>query len=244
MASNSAVPVFVALDVNDVDKARDMVRQLGDAGTHYKVGLELFLSAGRRWVSELAEQGKRVFLDLKFHDIPNTVRSAVREASQLGAEWMTVHALGGYAMLAAAKEGAEAVTGGRTHSVRLLAVTLLTSHAPADLQAIGLKSSDPQEGVLKLASLAQAAELHGVVCSPQEVRLIRHHSHLAAMVPGIRPQDAASNDQHRIATPAEAVAAGATYLVVGRPILQASDPLQALLSIQSEVQGALQNREE
>ena len=235
MASEHSVPVFVALDVASEQQAQDMVARLGSAGTHYKVGLELFLAAGNRLVSELVAQGKHVFLDLKFHDIPNTVRAAVREACQLGVDFVTVHAQGGQSMLEAAQESAYVVNQNRTQQTQVLAVTLLTSLAPADLLTIGQQSDDPEQGVLRLAKLAQAAGLHGVVCSPQELQIIRHHTSLAAMVPGIRLKQSVPDDQTRVSTPTDAVRAGASYLVVGRPVLQASDPLQALLAIQAEI---------
>ncbi len=235
MASEHSVPVFVALDVASGEQAQDMVARLGSAGTHYKVGLELFLAAGNRLVRELVAQGKHVFLDLKFHDIPNTVRAAVREACQLGVDFVTVHAQGGQSMLEAAQESAYATSADSGHQTKLLAVTMLTSLAPADLYAIGQKSADPQAVVLQLATLAQAAGLHGVVCSPQEVQMIRHHTSLAAMVPGIRLKQSVPDDQMRVSTPTDAVRAGASYLVVGRPVLQASDPLQALVAIQAEI---------
>jgi orotidine-5'-phosphate decarboxylase len=235
MASERSVPVFVALDVASGEQAQDMVARLGSAGTHYKVGLELFLAAGNRLVSELVAQGKHVFLDLKFHDIPNTVRAAVREACKLGVDFVTVHAQGGQSMLEAAQESANAVNQNRTQQTQVLAVTLLTSLAPADLLTIGQQSDDPEQGVLRLAKLAQAAGLHGVVCSPQELQIIRQQTNLAAMVPGIRMQQANTDDQQRVATPAAAVHAGASYLVIGRPVLKAHDPLQALLTIQAEI---------
>lgn len=239
MASERSVPVFVALDVASAEQAQNVVARLGSAGTHYKVGLELFLIAGSRLVSELVDQGKQVFLDLKFHDIPNTVRAAVREACKLGVDFVTVHAQGGQSMLEAAQESAYAASVGGRQQTKLLAVTMLTSLAPADLYAIGQKSADPQAVVLQLATLAQTAGLHGVVCSPQEVQMIRDNTNLAAMVPGIRLKQAAADDQQRIATPAEAVRAGASYLVVGRPVLQASDPLHALLTIQAEIRDVI-----
>ncbi len=243
----TGVPVFVALDVPDAVAARRVVEQLGDAGTHYKVGLELYLATGAGFVRELVEAGKHVFLDLKFHDIPNTVKAAVRQAAQTGAEFLTVHALGGATMLtvaqAAAQEAAQTANA-RREAVKLLAVTILTSHAASDLEAIGLASTDASAGVLRLAQLAADAGLHGVVCSPREVQSVRTATGLAAMVPGIRPRTATADDQRRVATPAEAVRAGASYLVVGRPVLRAQEPRKALLAIQEEVSGALAHKGE
>lgn len=228
-------PVFVALDVDSASKAQAIVAELGAACGHYKVGLELYLATGAGFVEELVTAGKQVFLDLKFHDIPNTVNAAVREAARLGVEFMTVHALGGSAMLQAAVAGARAGSRPDKDVPKVLAVTLLTSHAPEDLLAIGLGNADPEFGALRLARLAEAAGVHGVVCSPNEVAKIKSETRLAAMVPGIRPTDSERNDHSRAATPAEAVKRGANYLVVGRPIVQAADPLRTLLAIQEEI---------
>ncbi len=243
MDMSQQVPVFVALDVDHADKARQVVQTLGDAATYYKVGLELFLAAGSGFVTELVDQGKRIFLDLKFHDIPNTVRAATREAAKLGVDFITVHALGGKDMLMAAQEGVQQGSDLADRNTKVLAVTILTSHAVADLAAIGLKSPDPKENVLNLATLAEQARVHGVVCSPHEVAMIRANTGLAAMVPGIRPAGASANDQKRAATPSDAVRAGASYLVVGRPVVQAPDPKQALLAIQEEIDLALKLKE-
>ena len=194
-----------------------------------KAGLELFLAAGPGLVQELRDRGYKVFLDLKFHDIPNTVAGAVRSAVALGPALLTVHASGGPAMLAAA---AAAAQGSQT---RLLAVTLLTSMDASDLAATGVERS-PGEQVLALAQLAAAAGLDGLVCSAGEaasLRALLPGMHL--VTPGIRPAGAAAGDQQRISTPAQALARGADRLVIGRPITEASDPASAYMAILSEM---------
>ena len=230
-----APPVYVALDVPEADDARRIVALLGGDATHYKVGLELYLAAGGAFVEELAGLGKSVFLDLKFCDIPNTVAAAVRQAARLGADLLTVHATGGGEMLRAAVEAAGEV---RT-SAGVLVVTALTSLGAGDLAEMGFASASVAEHVLRLAGMAQQAGAHGVVCSAHESAALRSaFPALARLVPGIRPQGASAGDQVRMATPEDAVQAGADYLVVGRPVTRAPDPLFALRALQDDVAAA------
>ncbi|MGO8721082.1 MAG: orotidine-5'-phosphate decarboxylase [Acidobacteriaceae bacterium] len=228
--------LIIALDVPTAAQARELAAQLSGICHWVKVGLELYLAAGTAIVEELTAQGFSVFLDLKFHDIPNTVAGAVRSAASMGASLLTVHAAGGPAMLRAAAEAAAA----SPNSPRLLAVTVLTSMDRAQLTAIGIESSAADQ-VLRLARMATASGIQGLVCSAEEVHLL--HQELDAstllVVPGIRPAGAAVGDQKRIATPEDAIRAGASKLVVGRPITQAKDPAQAAESILNEIASAL-----
>jgi len=224
--------IIVALDYSDAAAARAMVARLDPGLCRLKVGKELFVAAGPALVRELVDRGFGVFLDLKFHDIPNTVAQACKAAARLGV-WMTnVHASGGPRMLAAAREALE----GFEHRPLLIAVTVLTSMGPAELKAIGVAAS-PEEQVLRLARLTGSAGLDGVVCSAREASLLRQAMGLdfALVTPGIRPTGSAAGDQTRILTPAQALSAGADYLVIGRPITQAADPLAALEAINHEV---------
>jgi len=224
--------LIVALDCPSQPAALDLVHLLSPPCTCFKVGLELYLAAGRPVVEALAARGHSVFLDLKLHDIPNTVAGAIRSLATSGASLLTVHALGGPAMIqAAANELAR-----QSNPPKLLAVTLLTSMDESQIRAIGLPGA-PAERVLHLAAMAVAAGADGLVCSPLEVASLR-----AALgpipllvVPGIRPAGAAAADQRRTATPAAAIAAGASMLVVGRPITQSADPAAAARSILAEM---------
>jgi len=226
--------LIVALDVPDGPKALAMVQRLRNLVQWFKVGLELYLAEGNRIVEKVREQGYSVFLDLKLHDIPNTVAGAVRSVSAGGAGMLTVHAAGGPAMLAAAQEAASAVASGP----KLLAVTVLTSMDAAQLSATGVCSSTSDQ-VLRLAGLAHEAGIRGLVASSQEVaRLRAAHPDSALVIPGIRPAGANVGDQKRVATPASAIADGADYLVVGRPITQAADPAAAAQAILDEMEAA------
>ncbi len=212
-----------------------LIDQLGSAATHYKVGLQSYLAFGRQFVEELLAGGKEVFLDLKFFDIPNTVRHAVYEAAAIGVSLVTVHALGGKAMLEAAVEEAQkhAFSG---HVTNVLAVTYLTSFTQETLPLPWQRQSDFAQQVLDLAQVADDAGLHGVVCSALELSAVKERfAHLAALVPGIRPQGSLTQDQARVATPAFAKRYGANYLVVGRPITSAPDPRAALEAILQEL---------
>jgi orotidine-5'-phosphate decarboxylase len=229
----------VALDLPDAAQALALVDRLGDTCQWFKVGMELYYAAGNRIVHQLRDRGFNVFLDLKLHDIPNTVAGAVRSATQAGASLLTLHASGGRAMMSAAAEAASA-----PGSPRLLAVTVLTSMDANELAGIGITTS-PAEQVLRLARLAQASGIDGMVCSPEEVAALRRETGPSTLlvVPGIRPSGSAQDDQKRIATPAQAIAAGASMLVVGRPITRATDPAEAARAILKEINGKEMNRE-
>ncbi|MHB1674782.1 MAG: orotidine-5'-phosphate decarboxylase [Acidobacteriaceae bacterium] len=228
--------LVVALDVSTAALARELATQLRGTCRWVKVGLELYLAAGNAMVEELAAQGFSVFLDLKFHDIPNTVAGAVRSAASMGASLLTIHAAGGPAMLCAAAEAAA----GLPKAPRLLVVTVLTSMDRAQLAAIGIETSAADQ-VLRLARMAIASEIRGLVCSSEEVAILRRElgAEPTLVVPGIRPAGAAVGDQKRIATPADAIRAGASQLVVGRPITQAADPAKAAQSILNEIANAM-----
>jgi orotidine-5'-phosphate decarboxylase len=228
-------PILIAVDVPTADQAlalADAVR--GDVGG-FKIGSQLFTSAGPDIVRTLVAQGDRVFLDLKYHDIPNTVAGAISAAGELGVWMVNVHASGGPAMLEAARRAAD-----RAASRPLvIAVTVLTSLDAATLRTVGVEVS-PLDHVVRLARLAQSAGLDGVVASPQETAAIRHACgpEFVIVTPGIRAPDAAADDQKRTMAPADALRAGSSYLVVGRPISAASDPRKAARRIAAEVSQA------
>jgi orotidine-5'-phosphate decarboxylase len=224
--------VIVALDFPKAARALEFARRLDPARCRVKVGKELFTAAGPGLVEAVQRQGFDVFLDLKFHDIPNTVAGACRAAADLGIWMLNVHALGGSAMMGAAREALE----GAARRPLLVAVTVLTSLSAAELPEIGLAGT-PEDNVRRLAALAQASGLDGAVCSAQEASALRAAvgDRFALVTPGIRLAGDAAGDQSRILTPREAVAAGATYLVVGRPVTRASDPNVALASIVADI---------
>ena len=228
--------LIVALDVSNAAAAQTLVQRIGDAAGIYKVGLQLFTAEGPELVRELVRSGRRVFLDLKLHDIPNTVSHAVKAAVELGAYMLTVHASGGAAMLRAATEAAD----GR---VNILAVTVLTSLNDDDLQEIGV-SGRVSDQALRMASLAQSAGCQGIVTSPREAQMIRKSlgEGFAIVTPGVRPAGSDTHDQQRISTPAEAIANGASHIVVGRPITHAPDPASAAAAIISEMEQARNTR--
>lgn len=228
--------LIVALDVSHEEKARTLVQSLGESVRFYKVGKELFTAVGPSIVRELVDGGKKVFLDLKFHDIPNTVAGAVRTASALGVSMLTVHASGGSKMLKAATEAA-AQSGARPV---VLAVTVLTSLGSEELAEVGM-DSDVEAQVSRLAGLALNAGCGGIVASAQEASRLRRSFGAAftLVTPGIRPAGAAAADQARVVTPVDAIRAGATYLVVGRPISASDNPRGAALAISEQIQGAL-----
>ncbi|MGD0797798.1 MAG: orotidine-5'-phosphate decarboxylase [Acidobacteriaceae bacterium] len=225
--------LIVALDLPSAAEALEMADQLQGCCRWFKVGMELYCAAGNAVIGRLRERGFEVFLDLKLHDIPNTVAGAVRSVSGAGVCLLTVHASGGAEMMRAAAQAA-AVPG----APRLLAVTVLTSMDAAQLAAVGVPGP-PGAQVLRLARLAAAAGIEGLVCSAEEVAAVREATGPGALlvVPGIRTADAgaAADDQRRIATPAEAIARGASMLVVGRPITQAADPAQAAAGILEQI---------
>jgi orotidine-5'-phosphate decarboxylase len=226
--------LIVALDFPSADEARQTVIRLGDAVSFYKVGLEIFTAVGPAFVQELVEQGKKVFLDLKLHEIPNSVTGGVRSAAALGASMVTVHASNGPEGLRAAAE-VQRMNPGLT----VLAVTVLTSLSASDLGRIGIHST-PEEQVLRLALLAKEQGCGGVVASPEEAAKLRQllGADMAIVTPGIRPTGADIGDQQRIATPAAAIRAGASHLVVGRPITRAADPKHAAQRILEEIESA------
>ena len=228
--------LIVALDLPSAAAALHLVDRLELTCQWFKVGLELFVAAGPAILEPLVERGHSIFLDLKFHDIPNTVAGAVRSAATLGARMINVHAGGGPAMLAAAKHALDAFP----DPPQLLAVTVLTSMDQAEVNAVGLKLS-PSAQVQFLARMCLDAGIRGFVCSPQEVAALRAMAgHEAALViPGIRPAGADAGDQKRIATPAEALRKGASHLVVGRPITEAPDPARAAEAILREMAAVL-----
>ena len=230
--------LIVALDFPSAIQALELVDRLGGACRWFKVGLELYLAAGNSIVEALKNRGFSVFLDLKLHDIPNTVASAVRSVAGLGAGLLTVHASGGPVMLKAAAESAAHVEHGPT----LLGVTVLTSMDGDQLHSVGVTGT-PAAQVLRLGRMARASGIHGLVCSPEEVGELRQALGTQAILvtPGIRPAGSSVGDQKRIATPAAAIAAGASYLVVGRPITQAADPAAATQSILDEIVQASQH---
>jgi orotidine-5'-phosphate decarboxylase len=228
--------LIVALDVPTAEAALALAERLEDQCQWFKVGLELYIAAGPAIVEKLASRGHSIFLDLKLHDIPNTVAAAVRSAAALGAGMLTVHSAGGPAMLAAAQE---AVAGLATPP-QLLAVTVLTSMDARQLAAIGI-SGNTDGQVELLAKLGLDAGIRGFVCSPQEVAALRLLTGAEGVLvtPGIRPDGAERGDQQRIATPTYALDQGASYLVVGRPITQAADPALAAEAILLEIAEAL-----
>jgi len=227
----TAQPI-VALDVSTLAEAQAMVATLGDAADFYKVGLQLFTAEGPRAVEWLRGEGKRVFLDLKLHDIPNTVRGAAASAASLGATLLTVHAAGGVAMLRAAVEGAGANTG-------ILAVTVLTSMDAATLGASFGRDVQVEPEVLRLAGMAREAGTHGVVCAGPECAVVRARfgDALQPLVPGLRAAGGATHDQARVVTPAEAGRAGAAYAVFGRAVTAAADPVAAYGLMAAELRG-------
>jgi orotidine-5'-phosphate decarboxylase len=236
MSGARAIPI-VALDVASGEEALRLAKVLGSRCRFYKVGSELFTAAGPDVVRALREElAADVFLDLKFHDIPNTVAGAVRSAARLGARLVTVHASGGQPMLEAAQRAAGEESGG---ACGVLAVTALTSLAPAVLAAAWGRSDEieMEEEVLRLAGLAADSALHGIVCSGAEVTAVRDRfgDRLAPLVPGIRLAGGATHDQSRVMTPAAAQAAGARYLILGRAVTAADDPAEAMDRVLAEL---------
>ena len=224
--------IIVALDYPEAKPALDLVSRLQPALCRLKIGKELFTASGPQMVEQCMQRGFEVFLDLKFHDIPNTTAQACKAAASLGVWMVNVHALGGRKMMEAAREALAA----SAQPPKLIAVTVLTSMAQEDLAGIGITAT-PAEMVLRLATLARDSGLDGVVCSAQEAALLRQHcgNTFNLVTPGIRPADAAADDQSRIMTPAAALKNGASYLVIGRPITKAADPLLALQNISREI---------
>ena len=232
--------VIVALDCTE-QRAVELADDLSGELSWAKVGMELFYASGGSVIRALKDRGLRVFLDLKLHDIPNTVRCAARELARLGADMVTVHACGGPAMVAAAREGLdEGARAAGVEAPRLLAVTVLTSMDQQALASVGVERPVAQQASL-LAAMARENGADGVVCSALEARGMRELLGEGALVvtPGIRPAGAAVGDQARVATPASAIAAGSSHLVVGRPVTKAEDPRASLAAIVDEVASAL-----
>ena len=226
--------LIVALDVNNRQEAVEKVKAIGDPVGFYKIGLELFTAEGPDVVKAVKDLGKRVFLDLKLHDIPRTVERAVKSGAKLGVDLMTIHSVGGKAMIRAAADAAAEF--GAT-GPKILAVTVLTSLDQSDLADVGIVGRTPAEQVAAMAKFATDNGAHGLVCSPKEVGALSKTLKAGTLfiTPGVRPAGAAVGDQKRVATPAEAVRDGSTHLVVGRPILAAPDPVAAARAILAEI---------
>ncbi len=232
-------PIVVALDVDTPAQALSLVETLRGRVGMFKIGKQLFTAAGPDIVRRVQALGERVFLDLKFHDIPNTVAKAGIEAARMGVSIFNVHALGGTQMLRAVAEAVtETAERERMPRPLILGVTILTSHTQDSLTEIGIEK-DLETEVVQLASLCQTAGIDGVVASPQEIVPIRRavpQTDFVILTPGVRPAGAALNDQSRVMTPADALRAGATYLVIGRPITAAADPADAAQKILEEIE--------
>jgi orotidine-5'-phosphate decarboxylase len=228
--------LIIALDVDSARQAQAIVQSVGASASTFKVGKQLFTAEGPQIVRDLVASGKNVFLDLKFHDIPNTVASAVKQATQLRVSMLTVHASGGSKMLKAASDAAGT-------STLVLAVTVLTSLSDEDLSEIGI-AGNVQAQVLRLGALARANGIRGLVASAHEATELRRElgDDFAIVTPGVRPVGGEKGDQARVVTPADALRAGASHIVVGRPITEAADPAAAARRILSELEGALQPR--
>ena len=226
-----ASPIIVALDFSNENEALRLVEQLDPNRCRLKVGKELFTRSGPSLVKNLVAKGYDVFLDLKFHDIPNTVAKACQAGADLGVWMLNVHAMGGRKMLEAARQAVPS-----SSDTKLIAVTVLTSMGADDLIELGVNHS-PADQVKRLATLTHDCGLDGVVCSPQEIALLRETlDHTFELVtPGIRPEWSVTGDQKRIMTPAQAMQQGSNYLVIGRPITQADEPMAALEKIEQEL---------
>jgi orotidine-5'-phosphate decarboxylase len=224
--------LIVALDVSTAAAAQKIVALIGDFALTYKVGMQLYTAEGPQIVRDLIACGRRVFLDLKYHDIPNTVASAATEVARLGVSMLTVHASGSERMLRAAADAAHTIN----PKLQVLAVTVLTSLNQNDLETIGMQATLPDE-VVRLAALALAHGCDGIVTSAREASRVRSElgHDFALVTPGVRPAGAAHADQIRVVTPAEAIAAGASHIVVGRPITEAADPAAEARAILSQI---------
>lgn len=240
----NSTKIIVALDCADVASALALVERLDPGLCRLKVGKELFTVAGPELVRVLVARGFDVFLDLKFHDIPNTAAAACRAAAGLGVWMLNVHASGGHRMMTAAQEALADLPprerpGDKSQRPLLIAVTVLTSMSAEDLTEVGVTDA-PADQVLRLARLSKQCKLDGVVCSAQETSMLRADlgADFRLVTPGIRPTGAEIGDQRRVMTPVEALRAGSTDLVIGRPITAAADPLAALKQIQSEIQSS------
>jgi orotidine-5'-phosphate decarboxylase len=228
--------VIVALDFPQQQQALELVERLDPSLCRLKVGKEMFTRLGPQFVEKLTSRGYQIFLDLKFHDIPNTVAAACDAAADLGVWMINLHASGGRRMMVAARERLEQ----RSERPLLVAVTILTSLGIEDILEVGFQG-EPAENVMRLAKLTHESGLDGVVCSPKEASELRRllGKDFLLVTPGVRPSSAVKDDQRRVMTPADAIGAGSSYLVVGRPITAADDPTKALQSIHTEVSDAL-----
>jgi orotidine-5'-phosphate decarboxylase len=229
--------LIIALDVSRASEAQKIVAEIGDAASTYKVGKQLFTAEGPQVVRDLVASGRKVFLDLKFHDIPNTVAGAVKSAAELEVSMLTVHASGGSKMLRAAAEAAASFShGGSSSKPLILAVTVLTSLNDEDLQELGLPVGVADQ-VLRLAGIARNAGIGGIVASAHEARSLRRNlgEGFAIVTPGVRPAGSDAGDQARVVTPAEALQAGASHIVVGRPITGDPNPKAAVNAILEEL---------
>jgi len=233
MTSPAKEKIIVALDAPDTAAAVKLADALGDAALWVKIGLQLFTAEGPDIVRLMKDRGYKVFLDLKFHDIPNTAREAVHSAVKLGADMSTIHLSGGQRMIR------EAVEAAADSPLLVLGVTVLTSFDEAELHGIGVNKT-PAEQVENLVALGTSVGLRGVVCSPHEIAVLRARfgKALTIVTPGVRPAGASANDQQRVMTPEDAIKAGASYLVIGRPITGAPSPREAALQIAEEVASA------
>ena len=223
--------LIVALDVSTAAAAQNVVAAVGESALTYKVGMQLYTAVGPQVVRDLVASGRRVFLDLKYHDIPNTVGAAVAEAEKLGVSMLTVHAAGSGKMLRAAVDAAKV-----RPDLMVLAVTVLTSMDGQDLEKIGVRGS-VEDSVVRLATIALANGCHGVVTSAREASTLRAEMgpNFALVTPGVRPAGSNVGDQVRVVTPAEAIAAGASHIVVGRPITEAPDPAAEARAILGQI---------
>tara|TARA_B100001059_G_scaffold234011_1_gene275416 strand:+ start:42 stop:746 length:705 start_codon:yes stop_codon:yes gene_type:complete len=233
MSFENSKKVLIALDYDDQETALAFVKQLSPDTCRLKVGKEMFTYFGPEFVKELIELGFDVFLDLKFHDIPNTVAKAVTAAAKMGVWMVNVHASGGFEMMTKAKVALEPFG---DKAPILIAVTVLTSMDESELKRLGINKS-PQEQVIYLAKLAKEAGLDGVVCSAQEASVLKAElgEHFKLVTPGIRPEGSDAGDQKRIMTPKQAIEAGSDYLVLGRPITKASNPLKVLQDVNESI---------
>ena len=232
--------LIVALDKDNLNEAMEIVDAAGEAVEWYKIGSQLFCKEGPMAVKTLKDRGKKVFLDLKFHDIPNTVANAVANAVKMGVDMVNVHASGGTEMMQRSIEAAKEAANDKTKVPMVIAVTVLTSMNKDALNEVlntTEKTISPAEQVIHLAKLTKKSGLHGVVCSAHEINMLKKEcgSDFVLIVPGIRPAGAALGDQKRVMTPAEAANAGADYIVVGRPVLQADNPAEAAKAINKEL---------
>jgi orotidine-5'-phosphate decarboxylase len=225
--------LIVALDVSSAAAAQKIVAAVGDSALTYKVGMQLYTAVGPQVVRDLVGSGRRVFLDLKYHDIPNTVGAAVAEAEKLGVSMLTIHAAGSVNMIRAAVGAAKL-----RPDLMVLAVTVLTSMGGQDLQTIGL-SGGVEESVVRLATLALTNGCQGIVTSAREASIVRARlgDQFAIVTPGVRPAGSSVGDQVRVVTPAQAIAAGASHIVVGRPITEAADPAAEAQAILDQIRG-------